>query len=64
MISNSIPISAIMETKILGQEDMEEKKASDGNDLENEQARRFNEEQHKQSWREAIRSSPKALLWC
>jgi hypothetical protein len=57
-------MSAVMETKSLDQEQVVEKKTSDGIDLHNEQARRFVEAQHGQSWRKALRSSPKALLWC
>jgi hypothetical protein len=53
----------IIDVKTPKREEVEEKKTT-GVDLQNEQARRFNEEQHRQSWWEAIRSSPKALLWC
>lgn len=53
----------MMESKTHNQEESD-MKTSSGNDSQNDQARRFNEEQHKQSWREAMRSSPKALLWC
>ena len=52
-----------METKIHNREEIDEKTSSD-NDLQNDKGRRFNEEQQKQSWREAMRTSPKALLWC
>ena len=39
-------------------------KGTDASDLEGNQARIYNTAQHEESWKKAIKSSPKALGWC
>jgi hypothetical protein len=44
----------------------EDVNVEDGNavDLASGQARGFENAQHKEDWKKAIKESPKALLWC
>jgi hypothetical protein len=42
---------------------LEETEANQG-DVGKDQARAFSASQHSEDWKHAIRSNPKALLWC